>query len=80
MGAKDVAINWQIRVSPDLDKMAQQCADSMGLPKTEFIRFIVANHCAQVDRVHAQVAVMLKDLASEIVVKQEKTQEELCRG
>lgn len=80
MARNDGSANWQIRVSAELDDKAQQCADEMGLPKTEFIRFIVANHCAQVDRVHAQVAVMLKELASEIVVKQEKTQEERCRG
>lgn len=39
-----ISINWQTRVSPELDAKTQSVADSMGLTKQELIRFIVAQY------------------------------------
>jgi len=62
MGA---SVNWQTRVSPDLDEKVQRVAEGMGLGKQELIRFVVAqfvdNQTKAMDVLHTSIESMLKD-------------------
>lgn len=67
-----ISVKWQTSVSPELDEKVQQLADSMGLGKQEFIRFVVAQY------VHNQITAM-GYVQSSIESMLKETEERKCK-
>lgn len=62
------SVNWQTRVSPELDEKVQKVAEDMGLGKQELIRFVVAQYVSNHEKAMGYVQTSIENIIKETEV------------